>query len=104
MKSFLSFYLRYILFFLGIHIMFNIVFLLVYQDYAQSIGMWDQLLALVYGLKLDISLTGYILFFPTFVLFLFSIFRTGIFKIMVGIYTFLILLFLIPFFYKPGFI
>lgn len=75
---------------------FNIAFLLVYQDFAQDIGIWDQLLALVYGLKMDISLTGYILLFPTLVLFLFSIFRTNILKIIVGIYTFLILLCLIP--------
>ncbi len=96
MKSFLSFYLRYILFFLGIQMIFNIVFLLIHQDFAQNIGMWDQLLALVYGLKQDVSLTGYILIFPTVLLFLFSIFRRGIFKLMIGIYTFLILLCLIP--------
>jgi len=96
MKSFLSFYLRYILFFLGIQMIFNITFLLIYQDLAQNIGMWDQLLALVYGLKLDVSLTGYILILPTFLLILFSIFRRGIFKIMIGLYTFLILLCLTP--------
>lgn len=96
MKSFLSFYLRYILFFLCIQMIFSIVFLIVYQDLTQGIGIWDQLLALAYGMKLDVSLTGYILIFPTLVLIIFSIFRTGFFRMMLGIYLFLILLCLVP--------
>jgi phosphoglycerol transferase MdoB-like AlkP superfamily enzyme len=96
MKSVFSFYLRYILFLLGIQLMFRILFLLVYQNLAQDAGIWSQILALVYGLKLDVSLAAYILLFPTFVLIIFSIFRLGILKIIVGIYTFLVLLCIIP--------
>jgi len=90
MKAVFSYYLRYILFFLGLQMMFNILFLLIYQKLAQDVGIWDQFLALVYGMKLDISLTGYILGFPTLVLIIFSIFRLKILKIILGIYTFLI--------------
>ncbi|MFC2116343.1 LTA synthase family protein [Bacteroidota bacterium] len=100
MKSLFSFYLRYILFFLGIHMIFHILFLFIYQEFARDVGIWDQLLALVYGLKLDVSLTGYILGLPTLVLIPFSIFRKGIFEIILGIYTFLMLLCLILGYYS----
>ena len=95
MKSFFSFYLRYILFLLAIQMIFRILFLLVYQNFAQDVGILDQLLSMAYGLKLDVSLTGYILMLPTLVLIIFSIFKTGIFRIVLGVYTFLILLCLI---------
>lgn len=87
MKSVFSFYLRYILFFLGIELLFRIIFLIVYQDLMHDAGLWSQILALVYGLKLDVSLTGYILLFPTLLMIIFSVFRTGILKTIIGIYT-----------------
>lgn len=95
MKFIFSFYLRYIIFILGIQMLFNITFLIIYQDLARGVGIWDQLLALVYGLKLDVSLAGYILMFPTLVLILFSIFKADVFRMMMGAYTFLIILSLV---------
>ena len=91
MKSTFRFYLRYILFFLCIQMVFNIIFLLVYHDLAREVGIWDRILALVYGLKLDISLTGYILGLPTLVLILYSIFRNGLLRKIISVYTFLII-------------
>jgi len=92
MKSVFSFYFRYILFFLGIQMIFNILFLLFYQDLAQDVGIWDQFLALINGLKLDVSLTAYVLGLPTFILIIFSIFRHVIPKTILSVYTFLIIL------------
>ena len=79
--------------------LFRIVFLIVYQDLTQDAGIADQILALVYGLKLDVSLTGYILGLPTLVLIIFSIFNKGFLRLILGIYTFLILLCLIMAFF-----
>ena len=73
MKSGILFYLKYILFFLGIQVLFNIAFLLVYHEFAKEAGFQAQVLSLVHGLKLDISLTGYILMFPTLLMIVFSI-------------------------------
>jgi phosphoglycerol transferase MdoB-like AlkP superfamily enzyme len=96
MRSLFSFYLRYIVFFLGIQVLFHIVFLITYQDLARDVSIGDQILSLGYGLKLDISLTGYLLLFPTLMLAVISILRTAILKTIVDIYTFLIILCLVP--------
>ena len=96
MKSGLLFYLRYILFFLGIQILFNIVFLIVYHELAKEAGFQAQVLSLVHGLKLDISLTGYIMMLPTLLMIVFSILRKEIIRKITGIYTFLILAMLVP--------
>ena len=81
--------------FLGLQIVFRIVFLISYRGMVQDALLADQLLALLHGLKLDISLTGYILLFPTLILIPFSIFRKGFFRSILSIYTFIILLSLI---------
>ncbi|KKL77867.1 hypothetical protein LCGC14_2030590, partial [marine sediment metagenome] len=95
MKPRFLFYLRYIIFLLGIQIIFSILFLSVYQNLAQDVGIWDKFLAVVVGLKLDISLTGYLLGIPTLLLIIGSIFRSGIPKKIIGVYTFLIILCLV---------
>jgi len=91
MKFLFSFYFRYILFFLGVQMMFNIIFLITYRDLAEGVGISDQLLALVYGLKLDISLTSYVLGFPALMFVLYCIFKTVLLKRIIDVYTFLIL-------------
>ena len=96
LKPYMYFYFRYIVFFLAIQMLFRIIFLVVYQNLAQGVGIWDQFLALVYGMKLDASVTGYILLFPTLALIIFSILSIDIFKKIIGVYTFLILLLLVP--------
>jgi phosphoglycerol transferase MdoB-like AlkP superfamily enzyme len=95
MKPRFLFYLRYIIFLLGIQIIFSILFLTVYQNLAQDVGIWDKFLVVVVGLKLDISLTGYLLGIPTLLLIIGSIFRSGIPKKIIGVYTFLIILCLV---------
>ncbi len=96
LKPFLFFYFRYIVFFLAIQMLFRIVFLIIYHSLAKDVGIWDQLLALAYGMKLDVSVTGYVLMFPTLVLIVLSMFNRDIFKKIIGVYTFLILLLLVP--------
>jgi phosphoglycerol transferase MdoB-like AlkP superfamily enzyme len=96
LKPFLFFYFRYIVFFLAIQMLFRIIFLIIYHNLAKDVGIWDQLLTLAYGMKLDISVTGYILMFPTLVLIVFSAFNSDMFKKIIGVYTFLILLLLVP--------
>jgi phosphoglycerol transferase MdoB-like AlkP superfamily enzyme len=56
-------------------------------------------MALVHGLKLDLSLTGYCLLTPTFLLFLFSLTRSQVFRHILDTYTFILLLLLIPLFF-----
>ena len=75
MKPFISFYLRYILFFLAVQMIFRIITLITYHDLIQGAGFWNLSLTLVYGLKLDVSLTGYILGVPTVALIFLSIFN-----------------------------
>lgn len=96
LKPYLYFYIRYIAFFLATQMLFRIIFLVAYRNLAQGVGIWDQLLALAYGMKLDGSVTGYILLFPTLVLILFSIFSKDLLKKIIGVYTFLILMVLVP--------
>ena len=96
MKSVFIFYLRYILFILGIQLMFSILFLVFYHNLARDAGLGSECLALLYGMKLNFSLTAYILLFPTFLLIIFSLFRKSFLRIVLGVYTFLIVLCLVP--------
>ncbi len=95
MKSYLSYYLRYILFLLAIQVLFRIVFLILYSSFAQDAGTGIRLMALVYGLKMDASLTGYLLIVPTFLIIVFTLIRMKYMGRVLGIYTFLILLCLV---------
>ncbi len=99
MKSSFIYYFRYALFLLGIQAIFRISFLIIYRDNAHGIELSDQLLAMVYGLKLDISLAGYCLLIPTLLLFLSSIIKKLSVQRILDIYTFIILLLLIPLFF-----
>ena len=86
MKSVFSFYLRYIVFILGIQILFSIFFLVVYHKLAQGAGLGSECMALLYGMKLNFSLTAYILLFPTFLLIIFSILRKSFLRIALGVF------------------
>jgi phosphoglycerol transferase MdoB-like AlkP superfamily enzyme len=99
MKSSLLYYLRYALFLLGIQSFFRIVFLIVYSSFARDIEFQDQLMAMVHGLKLDLSLVGYCLCIPTLVLFLGSFIKKLQVRRILDIYTFIILLLLVPLFF-----
>ncbi|MEE9462660.1 MAG: LTA synthase family protein [Bacteroidales bacterium] len=99
MRSSFLYYLRYTIFILGIQIFFRILFMISYRSHAQGIEFPDQLMAMVHGLKLDLSLTGYCLLIPTLLLFLASLIKKLKVKRILDIYTFIILLLLVPLFF-----
>jgi len=100
MKSSLLYYLRYTIFLLSIQSFFRILFLIIYSSRANGIGVTDQLMALVHGLKLDFSLTGYCLLIPTLLLLLASFIKKLQVRRILDIYTFIILLLLVPLFFS----
>ena len=99
MKSTLLYYLKYAFFLLGIQTFFRILFLVRYHSLAREIELTGQLLAMVHGLKLDLSLAAYCLAFPTLLLFLSSFIRKLQVRRILDIYTFIILLLLVPLYF-----
>ncbi len=99
MKSSLLYYLRYTLFLLGIQSFFRIIFLIVYSSLAKDIEFQDQLMAMLHGLKLDFSLTGYCLLIPTLLLFLAGLIKKLQVRRILDIYTFIILLLLVQLYF-----
>jgi len=99
MKSSLLYYLRYTIFLLSIQSFFRILFMIIYSSRSTDIEVQDQLMAMVYGLKLDLSLTGYCLLIPTLVLFLASLMKKFQVRRFLDIYTFIILFLLVPLFF-----
>ncbi len=95
LKPYLYFYFRYIIFFLLIQIAFRIIFLIVYRDLDGDAGIQDWLMTLAYGMKLDVSITGYLLIFPTLILIFYTLIISQNFKKILGIYTLIILIALI---------
>jgi phosphoglycerol transferase MdoB-like AlkP superfamily enzyme len=87
LKPYLYFYFRYIIFFLFIQIVFRIIFLIVYRDLDGDAGIQDWLMTLAYGMKLDVSITGYILLFPTLILIFYTLIISKSFKKILGVYT-----------------
>jgi phosphoglycerol transferase MdoB-like AlkP superfamily enzyme len=100
MKSSLLYYLRYVLFLMGIQSLFRIFFMIIYSSHAMGIAFPDQLMAMVHGLKLDVSLMGYCLLIPTLLLFIASLIKKIHVRRILDIYTFIILLLLIPLFFS----
>ena len=74
---------------------FRIIFLIVYKDFDGDAGIQDWLMTLVYGMKLDVSITGYILLFPTLILIFYSLIISESFKKILAIYTLIMLIVLI---------
>ena len=95
LKPYLYFYFRYIIFFLFIQMAFRIIFLIVYKDFDGDAGLQDWLMTLVYGMKLDVSITGYILLFPTLILIFYTLIISERFKKILGIYTLIMLIILV---------
>jgi len=95
LKPYFYFYFRYIIFFLFIQMAFRIIFLIVYKDFDGDAGIQDWLMTLVYGMKLDVSITGYILLFPTLILIFYSLIISESFKKILAIYTLIMLIVLI---------
>ncbi len=99
MKSSLLYYFRYTLFLLGIQTFFRLIFIVIYSGHAEGIEFTDRLMAMIHGLKLDFSLTGYCLLIPTLLLFLTSFIKKLRVQQILDIYTFIILALLIPLFF-----
>lgn len=99
MRPSFLYFLRYALFLLGIQAVFRILFAIIYHGHAQGIGILDPAMAMVHGMKLDLSLMGYCLLFPTLLLFFASIIKKLPVRRILGIYTFVILLLLVPLFF-----
>ncbi len=95
LKPYLYFYFRYIIFFLFIQMAFRIIFLIVYRDLDGDAGIQDWLMTLAYGMKLDVSITGYILLFPTLILIFYTLIISKSFKKILGVYTLIMLIVLI---------
>jgi len=98
MKSKLLFFLKYLFFWISIFEFFRLVFIIYHLAKFKSLPFSDILLTFVYGLKLDLSLTGYILIPPVIVLIIFSIFKNNFIKPFFTFYT-PILLFFVVFLY-----
>ena len=92
MRSRLFFYLRYVIFWLCVFIFFRITFLLYHHAKFQGVGLFSVVASIFHGLKHDVSLTGYILLFPTIVLILLSPFKNRIVVPVLKIYTAIIVL------------
>lgn len=95
LKPYFYYYFRYILFFLLIQMTFRIFFLIVYKEFSGDARIQDWLMTLVYGMKLDISITGYILLFPTLILIFYTVIKSQVFKNIVGVYTLIMLIILV---------
>ena len=95
LKPYFYFYIRYILFFLLIQMAFRIIFLFVYKDLDGDAGIQDWLMTLVYGMKLDVSITGYILLFPTLILIPYTLIKSQVFKNIMGVYSLIMLIILV---------
>ena len=98
-KSSFKYYLKYILLLLGMQLLFRIIFMIVYLNQAQGIDLVVLISALVHGLKLDLSLTGYCLIFPTLLLFFASLIKKLPIRPLLDGYTFILLLLQVPLFF-----
>jgi phosphoglycerol transferase MdoB-like AlkP superfamily enzyme len=99
MKSSFLFYPRYAAFLLGIQTFFRALFMIIYHGHAREVGFSDQMMAMVHGLKLDLSLTGYLLLLPTLLLLFASLIKKIPVRCILDIYTFTILLLLVSLFF-----
>jgi phosphoglycerol transferase MdoB-like AlkP superfamily enzyme len=95
MKDRVLFYLKYILFWILIHFLFRLLFLLFYGHLAEDVTLKAAIQTFIHGLKLDLSLTGYILIIPTLVIAVFSIFKRNLTRKIIHLYSGIILAILI---------
>jgi len=95
MKDGIKFYLKYILFWIGIQFFFRLLFLLFYANLADDIGLREVARSIVYGFKQDIWLTVFILVIPTLVFAVFSLLRMDLSRKFIHLYSGLIIVILI---------
>lgn len=95
MKDRVLFYLKYILFWIGIQFFFRLLFLIFYGHLSEDLSFKDAALTFVNGFKLDLSLTGYILIIPTLIIAVFSLFKRDMTRKAIHIYSAIILVMLI---------
>ena len=94
MKERLIFILKYFLYWLVFFIFFRLVFVIYHFGKFPGIGVGDFMLIFINGMKLDLSMTGYFVLFPSFILLLLSWFKNDYLMPIIKIYT-LILLFVV---------
>jgi phosphoglycerol transferase MdoB-like AlkP superfamily enzyme len=99
MKSSFIYYLKYILFLLGIQLLFRIIFMIIYRNQVQGIDLVVFISALAHGMKMDLSLTGYCLLLPTVLLFFASLVKKLPIRPLLDGYTLILLLLLVPLFF-----
>lgn len=87
MKSRLSFFLRYFVFWLSIFLFFKLTFILYHIQKFESLSVSDFLGIFVHGFKHDLSVSSYLLVIPTLLLILLSVFRKKIFLTIINVYT-----------------
>jgi len=92
MKQRLYFYLKYFFFWLVIEALFRLIFLITYHDLGREINLPDKLLIFWKGLKMDLSLTGYILVIPTLAIAITSFIKKNFIRYFTYWYTLIILI------------
>ena len=95
MKDKILFFLKYILFWIGIHFFFRLMFLLLYGHLAEEISFREAVLTFIYGFKQDILLTGYILIIPALAIAVFPFFRSNLIKKGILLYSGIMLVILV---------
>jgi len=95
MKDRVLFYLKYILFWIGIQFFFRLLFLIFYAHLAEDLSFRDSALTFIHGLKHDLSLTGYLLIIPTLVIAVLSPFKKDLTRKVIHIYSGIIIVILI---------
>jgi phosphoglycerol transferase MdoB-like AlkP superfamily enzyme len=91
MKDRVLFYLKYILFWIGIQFFFRLLFLLFYAHLAKDLTFGAAVLTFIHGLRLDLSLTGYILIIPTLAIAVLSPFKGDSTRKIIHLYSYIIL-------------
>jgi len=95
MKQRIYFLLKYFLFWIIVHALFRLVFVVYYHDLSGGISFQDNLLIFWKGLKMDLSLTGYILVIPTLFIAVTSFVRKNFVHHFIQWYTLIILISLV---------
>lgn len=92
MKQRIYFYLKYFFFWLAIQTFFRLIFIIFYHNLAGEINLLDKLIIFWKGLKMDLSLTGYILVLPTLVIAITSFIKKNIVRPFIHWFTLVILI------------
>lgn len=92
MRQRIYFYLKYFFFWLIFQAFFRLIFLIIYRDLASGVNLLDKLTIFWKGLKMDLSLTGYILVLPTIVIAINSFIKKNFVRHFIQWYTLVILI------------